>query len=174
MLSSEMTAGLNKQIGLEAFASSYYLSVASWCDLQGFEGAAEFFFAQSDEERQHMLKVLHFVNEAGGEARVPQIDQPPYEFHSLKQAFEDSLAHEVRVTKAIHALTDLCLSEKDFTTFSFLQWFINEQHEEENLFRTIIDKIHLAGDDERGLFFVDKELKSLAGTGITLESGATQ
>ncbi len=174
MLSTEMTSGLNNQIGLEGFASNYYLSVASWCDLHGFEGGAAFFFAQSDEERQHMLKVLHYVNEAGGEAIVPKLDAPQHEFSSLKQIFEDALAHEVRVTKAIHALTDLCLSEKDFTTFSFLQWFINEQHEEENLFRTILDKIHLAGDDERGLFFVDKELKSLAGTGITLESGTAE
>ena len=93
MLSNSVLKALNDQIRYEAESSQIYLSMASWAETNGFEGVAEFMFAQSDEERMHMLKILHYVNERGGHAVITELDAPPTLFGSVKEMFEQLLQH---------------------------------------------------------------------------------
>lgn len=161
MLNKKIETALNKQIEVEAYASNYYLAAASWCDTKGLQGCANFMNRHADEERMHMMKIFNYINDAGGHAIAPAIKQPPSEFKTLLDLFQDVLAHEISVTGSINKLVDLCLSEKDHSTNQFLQWYVAEQHEEETLFRTILDKINLIGDDPRGSYWVDKEIESV-------------
>ncbi len=172
MLSLPIAKALNNQIIHEAYASNYYLAMASWCDAQGFGGAAKFMFGHSDEERMHMLKLFHYINERGGQAIAPAVKQPPENFSSIKDMLESALQHEMEVTKHIHNVVDLCLGEKDYSTFTFLQWYVNEQHEEETLFRNVLDKVRLVDDEKNGLYLIDKELGELAGDEQDLSSEA--
>lgn len=88
---------------------------------------------------------------------------PPFQFDSLKQIFEKILEHEREVTRYINSVVDLCLEEKDHSSFNFLQWYLAEQHEEERLFKLILDKINMIGVDGRGIYWIDKEIGKLAG-----------
>jgi ferritin len=161
MITKKIEKALNEQIALEASASYDYLAMASWFDKTGLSGAAKFMYEQSDEERGHMLKLFTYINEAGGYALAPGVAQPKYEYKTMLQIFEDVLKHEIHVTKAINKLVDLCLTEKDYSTFNFLQWYVSEQHEEEKLFTQIIDKIRIVGEDGKGIYWIDKELASM-------------
>ena len=120
-------------------------------------------YAHSDEEREHMLKLVKFINERGGHAKVSHLDAPPAEFGSFKEMFESLFQHEVKVSKSINDLVDITLQEKDYATHNFLQWYVSEQIEEEALARNILDKIKLIGDDKGGLYLFDNDVKSLIG-----------
>ncbi|HXV27981.1 MAG TPA: ferritin [bacterium] len=161
MLSKEMEKALNDQINEEGYAAHYYLSMASWCDKNGLQGSAKFMYLHGEKERIHMMKLLHYVNDTGGHSRVGAIKEPPHEFKSLAHLFDLTLKHEQNVTKKINALVDKCLAAKDHSTFNFLQWYVAEQHEEEHMFKTILDLIKITGLEGRGLFLVDKEIGSL-------------
>ncbi len=161
MLSVKIQNALNTQVGLEDYASHYYLSMASWCDKEGYFGSAKFLYAHSEEEKGHMMKMFKYVIDAGAHALVQPVPKVPHTFKSLLQLFEIVLKHEKEVTQSISSIVELALKEKDFATFNFLQWFVAEQHEEEKLFNTIIGTIKMAGTDSRGLFFADKEIEKL-------------
>ncbi len=158
MLSAKMVKALNNQIAEEAYSSHYYLGMASWCDKTGLRGSASFLYAQSEQERQHMLKLFHYVNDAGGHAVMQSVEEPPAKFKSISDVFDLVLEHEQKLTKAINKLVETCLEEKDYSTFNFLQWYVAEQHEEERLLNTILDLIKIAGVEGRGLFLIDKEI----------------
>jgi ferritin len=161
MLSKKMETALNKQIELEGYASYLYLSMASWCDREGLAGCAKFMHRQSEEERAHMLRIFHYISEVNGHALAPAIKQPPHEFESIHSLFEQVYAHEQKVTKSIHDLVAISYKENDHTTLNFLQWYIEEQREEENLMRTILDKIRLIGNAPQSLYFIDKEVEQI-------------
>jgi len=110
-----------------------------------------------------MLKLIKFINERGGHAKVSQLQAPPAEFGSFKEMFESLFQHEVKVSKSINDLVDITLQEKDYATHNFLQWYVSEQIEEEALARNILDKIKLIGDDKGGLYLFDNDVKSLIG-----------
>ena len=135
--------------------------MASWAEVLGFEGIAQFMYSHSDEERMHMLKLIKYVNERGGHAIVPTLQAPPAEFGSFKQMFEDLYKHEVKVSAHINDLVHVCLQEKDYATHNFSQWFVAEQIEEEALARNILDKINLIGEDKGGLYLFDNDIKQL-------------
>ena len=107
--------------------------------------------------------MVHYLNDRSGYAVLQDIEQPPFEFKSLHKIFEDILKHEEFITASINDLYFTATSEKDYTTGNFLQWFINEQLEEENMVNNILDKMALAGNDKSGLFLIDKELGGMAG-----------
>ena len=161
MLSETIEKALNEQIKIEASSSQVYLAMASWAEVQGFEGVASFMYAHSDEERMHMLKLVKFVNERGGHARVSTLEAPPAKFGSFKEMFKTLFDHEVMVSGKINDLVDISLKEKDYATHNFLQWYVAEQIEEEALARTILDKINLIGDDKGGLYLFDNDVKLL-------------
>lgn len=162
MLSKKLEKAIIEQIKAEEESSRLYLSMASWCEVNGFAGAAQFLFEHATEEREHALKFLYYVNDRGGHARVLALEEPACEFKSLQAVFEQVLEHEILVTSLINNLVALSMDEKDYTTHNFLQWFVTEQIEEESLARGILDKFKLAAGEKGGMFHIDKELASLA------------
>ncbi|MFO7672442.1 MAG: ferritin [Lutibacter sp.] len=161
MLSERMQSVLNKQIRIEAESSQIYLAMASWSELKGMEGVSQFMYAQSDEERLHMLKFFKYINERGGHAMVSELSAPALEFGSIKKMFETLFKHEIFVSQSINELVHIALEEKDYATHNFLQWYVAEQIEEEAQARTILDKINLIGDDKGGLYLFDNDIKRL-------------
>ncbi len=154
---------LNDQIQKEASSSQFYLAMASWAESNGLIGTAKFMYMHSDEERFHMLKLIKFINERGGKAIIPALEQPPREFNDLVNVFELLLEHEISVTESISELVDICLQEKDYTTHNFVQWYVSEQLEEEALARTVLDKIRLIGDPKGGgMYIFDRDLENSA------------
>ncbi|MFT7371714.1 MAG: ferritin [Oleiphilaceae bacterium] len=162
MLSKKMVSQLNDQINLEFYSSNLYLQMSAWCDFKGFEGAAAFLRVHADEEMQHMQRLFTYVNETGNLACLGTIESPPIEFDSLTNVFVETHKHECTITKAINELAHTAFSEHDYSTFNFLQWYVAEQHEEEKIFKSILDKIEIIGEDDRGLYFIDKELQAMS------------
>lgn len=156
-----MEAALNKQIELEGYASYLYLSMASWCDKEGLNGCAQFMHRQSVEEREHMLRIFHYISDVDGFALTPGIAQPPHEFESVQKMFQEVYVHEQKVTQAINQLLDVANSENDYSTWNFLQWYVEEQREEEALMRTILDQIKLIGSGPQSLYYIDKEVEAI-------------
>jgi ferritin len=165
MISSKIEEALNRQIDLEGFSSMYYLSMASWCELKGYNGIAQFLYHHSDEERTHMLKLFRYINDRGGHALVPGLESPPKDFQSIQGIFEIVHSHEVKVSNEINALVELCIQEKDYTTHNFLQWYVTEQIEEESLARNVLDKLKLIGEDKGGMYLFDRDLGNMTTTG---------
>lgn len=161
MLTKEIEKALNAQITVEAESSQVYLSMASWAETQGFEGVAAFMYAHSDEERMHMLKLIKFINERGGHAKISTLKAPPVSFGSFKEMFQNLFDHEVMVSASINDLVHITLEQRDYATHNFLQWYVAEQIEEEALARNILDKINLIGDDKGGLYLFDNDVKQL-------------
>ncbi len=163
MLSKKVEQALNKQVMIEEQSSRIYMAMASWCDANGFPGAARFLHTHSDEERMHMTKLVNYINDKGGYAVLEALEMPANKFKNLQELFEKVLAHEEFVTSSINNLYEIAFKEKDYTTSQFLQWYIEEQIEEESLVKGILDKFRLAGNQTGGLFHLDKELDALAG-----------
>ncbi|MCM5527700.1 ferritin [Parasegetibacter sp. NRK P23] len=164
MLSKAIAEALNKQVQMEAESSQAYLAMASWADIQpGLDGVAGFFFQQADEERMHMLKLMKFINERGGFAVVPALEQPILTYQSLIRVFQEFLKHEVAVSESINELVHLSLAEKDYATHNFLQWYVTEQMEEENTARILNDKLELIGEDKSGLYLFDRDILAYRG-----------
>jgi len=161
MLSERMVQALNEQIAMEGYASFLYLSMAGWFDVKSMKGCAAFMYRQSAEEHVHMMKIFHYLLEMDAKAISPAITQPTSDFKDVKTIFEETLAHEQRVTKSINELVELAMSESDHSTYAFLQWYVTEQREEESLMRTILDKINLIGDGSQSLYFIDKEIEAI-------------
>lgn len=162
MLSKTMIDKLNEQINLEFFSSNLYLQMSAWCEDKGFEGAAEFLRDHADEEMQHMRRLFTYVSEAGGLPLIGQIEAPDHSFESLADIFAKTYEHEQLVTRSINDLAHTAFSTQDYSTFNFLQWYVAEQHEEEKLFKSVLDKLTLVGDSGQGLYMIDKELAQLA------------
>ena len=137
--------------------------MASWCETSGLRGCAAFFYEQSDEEKEHMMKIFKYLNEAGGHAVASEVKEPPRAYKSIQQVFEFALEHELNVTKSINQLVELSFHAKDYSSFNFLQWFVAEQHEEEMLFRSILDIIKITGSDGKGLLLLDHEIEKIRG-----------
>ncbi|GGG35182.1 ferritin [Bizionia arctica] len=171
MLSKSIEKVLNEQIRIEAESSQIYLAMACWAEVKGLEGVAGFMFAQSNEERDHMLKFVKFINERGGHAHISQLKAPNVTYKSFKDMFETLYEHEVLVSESINNLVDISLQEKDYATHNFLQWYVAEQIEEEAMARSILDKINLIGDDKGGLYLFDRDIQQLTITSASTDKG---
>ncbi len=158
MLAEKIESLLNQQVKHEFDAGNWYLSMASWAEVQGYHGAANFFLEQSREENFHAMKIFHFINDMDGHALAPEIAKPPADFDSYRHLFERSLELEQENTKAINGLMNAAQEARDHATARFLQWYVDEQVEEEDLFRTILDKLNILGDDRSGIYMLDQEL----------------
>lgn len=106
MLSKKIEAALNGQVAIEAASSQAYLAMASWAENQGLSGTAAFMYRHSDEERMHMLKLVKFINERGGKAVIPALEQPGTNFKSITDIFQALLHHETKVTQEINGVVD--------------------------------------------------------------------
>lgn len=162
MLAPAMVDRLNEQINLEFFSSNLYLQMSAWCEDQGFEGAAKFLHKHAQEEMQHMQRLFTYVSETGAMPILGSIDAPRHEFASLGEVFRETYQHERLITEKINSLAHAAFTTQDYSTFNFLQWYVAEQHEEEKLFKGVLDKIELVGEDGKALFFIDKDLAAMA------------
>lgn len=161
MLSQIMVDKLNAQINLEFYSSNLYLQMASWCEHQGLDGCNTFLRRHAQEEMEHMQKLFDYVNETGAMAVLGSIEAPPHEYSSIRDVFHATYHHECTVTKKINALAHTAFTEQDYSSFNFLQWYVAEQHEEEKLFKSILDKIDMIGTENKGLYYIDQEVAKL-------------
>lgn len=161
VMSLEMEELLNKQVELEAKASAKYLAMASWCDSHGYSNSATYFYEQSDEERMHMLKIFTFINDMGGTAVSPGFDTPKSDYASFREIFETALESEIQVSNAINFIVDKAKKERDYSTDQFLQWFVQEQREEEMNARRAVELFDLLGEEKLALFMIDERIMSL-------------
>jgi len=156
----EIEKSLNDQIKYEAKASAQYLSMACWADINGYNGIAEFFYSQSEEERVHMIKLVKFINERNGKAVIPAIEKPRDDFKTLRELFETFLESEEFVTAQINNVIFQCLEYKDYNVHNFMQWYVSEQLEEEAVARTLLDKLKIIGEDKSGHYLFDRDINT--------------
>lgn len=158
MVSEKLFKALNEQMNFEFDSANIYLAMAAYCasiDLDGFEN---FFVVQTEEERFHAMKFYNYINEVDGRAIISGYGDPKNEFKSLLDALETALGHEKIVTERIYKLMDIAQEEREYATISVLKWFIDEQVEEMNMFKKLIQKVKMIGDNTNGLMNLDKEL----------------
>lgn len=167
MLSKNIELALNHQIRIEAESSQAYLSMASWAETHGLEGISKFMYAQSEEERIHMLKLVRYINQRGGHGKVSELKAPKITYETFKEMFEELYKHEIFVSDSINELVHISFSEKDYATHNFLQWYVAEQIEEEAQAKHILDKINLIGDDKGGLYLFDRDIQQMTLNGST-------
>ena len=151
VLSDEIIDILNKQVKMEAQSSTAYLAMAAWCDVRGYDNSAAFFFKQSNEERNHQLKIFKYLCDMECGAVSPAVSQPEHEFSSLKGVFEKALEMEISVTDAIHDIIRACRKVGDIATEEFMRWFVQEQIEEEFVARRTLELFDVLGEDKIAL-----------------------
>lgn len=162
---------LNNQISMEGAAARKYLSMASWAEYTGYDGAATFFYNQSDEERQHMLKIIHFMNRMGVRAEMPSGAKPEATYRSLEAVLKSALKSEQAVTASVAKIVDEAARRKNHYVYTFMQWFVTEQAEEEEKFEAVLQKFDLIGRDKLAVNEIDK-LLAAAPAGDPPEQGA--
>lgn len=158
MISQKLQDAINYQINRELFSEYYYLSMASYFNSTGLSGFENFFLVQVEEERFHAMKMYHFLNERGARVKLQAIEAPKTEFKSALEVFELAWEHEKLVSKLINDLMDLAIKENDHAAKNHLNWFVEEQVEEEASMDTILNKLKLIGGEGHGLLMLDSEL----------------
>ena len=159
MLKEKVLNAINEQINAEQYSSLLYLSMSAWFSDKGLPGFANWMYVQYQEEMTHANKFFNYVNERGGKVTLKAIGQMPTEWGSIIEVVEATLAHEQYVTDLINNLVDIALQEKDHATQSFLQWFVDEQVEEEANVKEILDTLKLVNGQGNGIFMLDRELR---------------
>ncbi|SMO71687.1 ferritin [Solitalea koreensis] len=152
---------LNDQIAMEAHSSSAYLAMSAWCHVQGLQGTANFYRKQSGEERNHMMKIFDYIADAGGHPISPDVKDIPKNFNNLHDLLLASLEMEVKITESFNKIVEQCNKSRDFQTARFLDWFLDEQLEEEKTARRAIELYELIGTEGTGLFRIDHEIEKL-------------
>lgn len=161
MLKDEMVAQLNEQMNLELYSSLLYQQMSAWCSYHSFEGAAAFLRRHAQEEMSHMQRLFSYLIDTGNLPRLQSIPALFTEYASLDELFSATYTHEQLISQKINELAHVAMTSQDYPTFNFLQWYVAEQHEEEKLFKSILDKLRLVGNSGEGLYFVDKDLATL-------------
>ncbi|GGD36034.1 ferritin [Malaciobacter pacificus] len=158
MISNELQKELITQLNKEYHSAYIYLGMSAYCSKEGFNGAANWFLIQYQEEVAHGMKLFKYLEDQDVEIQLPSIESVEVEYKSLLDVFKKSLAHEQKMTKNLNILSDLAMKDKDHATYNLLQWYVTEQVEEEATVKAIIDHIKLVGDNGYGLYTIDKEL----------------
>ena len=162
LVSDEIAEALKKQLQVESHSSNAYLAIAAWCDAQGYNNSADFFYRQSDEEREHMLRIFKHLVKVGIHPDVPSSKDISLEFPSLRDAFEEALNMEISVTESIHRIYNLCRKANDYPTEEFMRWYVNEQIEEEGTAREALGLFDNFGDDPTSIMMVDARVKDVS------------
>jgi len=157
-ISTKMQDAINDQIQAEYYSSYLYLAMSAYCEEINMPGFAHWMRKQAEEEVEHAMKFYHYVVERGGRVVFGAIEQPPVDYDSILAVAEETLAHEQKVTSLIYQLYEVALEEKDYATQSLLKWYIDEQVEEEDNARTIVDQLKMVGGHTNGLIMFDKQL----------------
>ena len=160
MISQKMTEAMNDQVTAEYFSAHLYLSMSAYLENIDLPGFANWMRVQYQEEKFHAEKLFDYIIERDGRAVLGQFEAPPVEWDSVLNVFEEAYKHEQKVTSLINNLVDIAVAEKDHASNNFLQWFVDEQVEEEASAKTIVQQLRLLGESRSGLFMVDRELGS--------------
>lgn len=160
MLSEKMEKALNDQIAAEFYASFLYLSMSTYFEAVNMPGSAHWMRQQATEEYGHAIKIYRYIHERMGRVKIQPVAEVPSDWASPLAAFEAAVGHEQKVTAMIAALVEQARAEKDHATESFLQWFVDEQVEEENQVCTIVEQIKMVSDSTGAMFMLDKSLGS--------------
>ena len=158
MLSPRMQDALNEQMKQEFYSAYLYLSMSAYCDVSNLPGFARWLRVQAREETEHALKILDHLLDRGGRAQLRPIDEPPVNFQSPLDVFEQAHRHEQSVTASINKLYGLAVDEQDFASRVFLDWFVKEQVEEEEVSGLVAEQLRMLGGDRPGLLMMDREL----------------
>jgi ferritin len=165
MLSPKLQEALNDQINMELKASYIYLAMSAWCDARNFLGCAKWLRMQSEEEYAHAMKFFDGMREWGGEIKLHAITEPPQTWKDLLDLFQSVYQHECKVSKSINDIYAIALDERAFPPQSLLQYFVNEQVEEENSAHEIVSKLEFVKNDPAALLALDRELGVRPGGG---------
>jgi ferritin len=157
-VSKSIQDALNEQVNRELESAYVYLAMSAWADEQNLSGAHSWLRLQWEEELEHATKIVDYIAERGGSVRLKAIAQPPAKYKNLLDVFKQVLVHEEDVTAAINSLYALAETEKDYATKTLLDWYVNEQVEEENAPAEIISLLERVGDSPSGLLLVDRQL----------------
>jgi ferritin len=163
MLSKIMQDAINQQIKHEFYSSYLYLAMSAYFETNSLPGFARWMRVQSEEEQRHALRLFDFINDRGGSVELQALAQPPGEFQAPLDVFQQALEHERKVSGLIHQLYELALKEKDFPAQVHLQWFIDEQVEEEKNASQIVEQLKLAGNDSAALLMLDNSMGARKG-----------
>ena len=158
MMSQTMQDALNEQMQNEFYSAYLYLSMSAYCERVNLPGLARWMRAQAGEETKHALKIFDHLLDRGGRAVLRQIDHPPGEFASARDVFEQAHHHEQQVTASINSVYGLAMDERDFASRVFLDWFVQEQVEEEKTSGLLAEQLRMVGEDRPGLLMLDREL----------------
>jgi len=158
MLQREMESALNEQLKWELYSAYLYLGMAAYFEKEGLNGFAHWLKAQTAEEMMHAMKFYRFILERDGKVELQEIPASPKGWESPEAAFEHAYKHEQEVTAKINRLMSIARKHEDYATENFLNWFVNEQVEEEASFKEILAKLKLIKNDPQALFYLDKEL----------------
>ncbi|MGG0655657.1 ferritin [Rummeliibacillus pycnus] len=158
MLSETLHNALNDQMNFEFYSAHTYLAMAAYCTSENYDGFANFFLVQAEEERFHAMKLYNFINDMGYRATIQGFESPENDFSSVLESFKIALLHEKEVTRRIYELSDIALDEREHATMAFLKWFIDEQVEEEATIDTLIHKFERIVNDSNAIFMLDAEL----------------
>ncbi len=158
MLSEKLLAKLNEQITHEFYSAHYYLAMAAYFKKEDLDGFANFFIVQAEEERFHAMKFFEFIFEQGEEAVITGFKNPKHDFKSAEEIFSLALEHEKLVSSLINDLMNLAQEEKHYASISFLQWFIDEQVEEEAGMGKLLSQVKRVGEKGHGILMIDREL----------------
>jgi ferritin len=157
-LSKKLQDAINEQIKEELASAYIYLSMAAYCESIALPGFANWMEKQAGEEVEHAMKFYHFVHERMGRVELAAIEGPPIEFEGPTDVFEKALAHEEYISDRINKLYAMAVEENDFASFSLLQWFVDEQVEEEASATEVLDILKRIGDKGQGLIMLDRQL----------------
>lgn len=147
LVSQKIVDAFNRQIGNELGASNQYVNIATYFSEENLEELAKFFFRQAEEEREHAMKFVHFLLDAGGHVKIPAIAEPKHGFSSAEEAVQAALDWEQEVTQQIYGLVDLAREEKNYIAQNLLDWFVDEQLEEVSLMDSLLGIVRRAGDN---------------------------
>jgi len=162
-----MQKALNTHLNEEFYSSYLYLSMAAFFEAKNLKGFANWMRLQSAEEQMHGMKFFNFILQKGGKVTLAEIGAPKIEWKSIPEVFADTLKHEQKISGLINKLVEVAMTEKDYATNTFLQWFVTEQVEEEANVEEIVQKIEMIGDNKSGLYMLDNEL----GARVTAPAG---
>ncbi len=158
MLSSEIESALNEQVNKELYSAYLYLAMAAWFEARNLSGFSHWMRLQFEEEQEHALRLFNYVGDRGGTMKLEAIAAPPADWDSSLTVFEFTLKHEQEVSMSINRLVDLCIKHSDHASNAYLQWFVNEQVEEEASVDAIVQQLRLVGDSGHAIFMIDREL----------------
>ena len=160
MISKDLQEVLIGQLNKEYYSAYLYLGMSAYCSKEGFNGAANWFLIQYQEEVAHGMKLFKYLEDQDVEIKLPTIAGVAVEYKSILDVFKKALAHEQKMTQYLNDLSDLAMKDKDHATYNLLQWYVTEQVEEEAILKSLIDNFKLVGDNGHGLYTIDKELST--------------